>query len=142
MTRGRPKRREDHQAAIRARGLRATPARIAVLERLESSAVAMSHGDLVDIAPTAQDRTTIFRALLALAKVGLVHRVDVGDRVWRYKIVSISNDREPPATSFVCTSCGAVEEVRIRVVSTEQAPKSVRRGQFTLFVHGICDDCG
>ena len=145
--RGRSRRRDESReldeirAAIRNRGLRATPTRVAVLEELKRNAAAMSHADLVEVLSTIQDRTTIFRALIVLAKANLLYRVDVGDRVWRYKIASDSSDRKKPVTSFVCTSCGAVDEVKLRFVASEGAPRSVLRGAYTLFVHGVCDRC-
>src|SRR6204780_2529363 len=77
------------RTAVRAKGLRATPSRLAVLEMLRASDSPMSHGDVADrLASQAWDRATIYRNLTDLAEVGLARRTDVGDHVWRFEAVS------------------------------------------------------
>ena len=68
---------EETRAAVRAKGLRATPSRLAVLELLRASDSPMSHGDVADrLANQAWDRATIYRNLTDLAEVGLARRTD------------------------------------------------------------------
>src|SRR5436190_15542363 len=79
---------DELRAAVRAKGLRATPSRLAVLEMLRASDAPMSHGDVADrLASHAWDRATIYRNLTDLAQAGLVRRTDVGDHVWRFEAV-------------------------------------------------------
>src|SRR6476620_1139096 len=94
---------------VRAKGLRATPSRLAVLELLRVSDAPMSHGDVADrLASQAWDRATIYRNLTDLAEAGLARRTDVGDHVWRFEAVNA--DHEVAAhPHFVCTECGSVE---------------------------------
>src|SRR3569623_3491180 len=99
---------DELRGMVRAKGLRATPSRLAVLELLRASDSPMSHGDVADrLASQAWDRATIYRNLTAHAEAGLVRRTDVGAHVWRFEAVS-----EEPAGSahphFVCTECGTV----------------------------------
>src|SRR3569623_2403993 len=103
---------DELRSAARAKGLRATPSRLAVLELLRSSDTPMSHGDVADrLATQAWDRATIYRNLTALAEAGLVRRPDVGDHVWRFE--AVKDEREPGAhPHFVCTECGVVECLR------------------------------
>ncbi|HEY5950915.1 MAG TPA: transcriptional repressor, partial [Kofleriaceae bacterium] len=55
---------DELRSAVRAKGLRATPSRIAVLELLRASDAPMSHGDVADrLANQAWDRATIYRNL-------------------------------------------------------------------------------
>src|SRR3569623_908934 len=94
---------DELRSAVRAVGLRATPARRAVLELLRASDTPMSHGDVADrLATQAWDRATIYRNLTDLAEAGLVRRTDVGDHVWRFEAVSEEHagSAHPP---FVCT---------------------------------------
>ena len=80
---------DELRSAVRAKGLRATPSRLAVLELLRASDTPMSHGDVADrLATEAWDRATIYRNLTDLAESGLVRRTDVGDHVWRFEAVS------------------------------------------------------
>ncbi|MEO8553762.1 MAG: transcriptional repressor, partial [Kofleriaceae bacterium] len=100
---------EELRAAVRGKGLRATPSRLAVLELLRASDTPMSHGDVADrLASQAWDRATIYRNLTDLAEAELVRRTDVGDHVWRFEAVS---DEHASGTHphFVCTECGIVE---------------------------------
>src|SRR6476620_851300 len=90
---------------VRAKGLRETPSRLAVLELLRVSDAPMSHGDVADrLASQAWDRATIYRNLTDLAEAGLVRRSDVGDHVWRFEAVTEGHETAHP--HFVCTACG------------------------------------
>ena len=141
MTRTRPDPRDDVRAVLRARGLRATSARIDVLGILAAGSP-MSHSDLAAKLPLEHDRTTIFRVLSALVRARLVRRVDVGDRIWRYQRIA-DGDPSAPRASFVCTSCGTVEELEILrlAVPRTRVPRAVARREIELLVRGLCDAC-
>ncbi len=128
-----PARRNALRAELRARGLRATPARIDVLARVRASAVALSHADLARRLPPDHDRTTIFRALGALVRVRLLRRIDVGDRVWRFATAS---EATVPA-SFACRRCGRVTDLS-GIALDGDLPA---RGEIELVVFGHCDRC-
>ena len=133
------------RGAVRAKGLRATPSRLAVLDLLRSSDSPMSHGDVADrLASHAWDRATIYRNLTDLAEAGLVRRTDVGDHVWRFEAVSEHEAASHP--HFVCTECGAVEclpelELAMRRTSTSRPPRAVKQRQVEVHVRGLCDAC-
>jgi Fur family ferric uptake transcriptional regulator len=136
------------RSAVRAKGLRATPSRLAVLELLRASDAPMSHGDVADrLATQAWDRATIYRNLIDLAEAGLVRRTDVGDHVWRFE--AVTGDHEASAhPHFVCTECGAVEclpeielAVRASRSSRSKAPRAVKQRQVEVHVRGLCDAC-
>ncbi|NVB79158.1 MAG: transcriptional repressor [Kofleriaceae bacterium] len=134
---------DEIRAAVRAKGLRATPSRLAVLELLRASDAPMSHGDVADrLANQAWDRATIYRNLTDLAEVGLARRTDVGDHVWRFE--ATSGEHEATAhPHFVCTECGSVEclpEIEL-AVRRAKAPRSVKQRQVEVQVRGLCDAC-
>jgi Fur family ferric uptake transcriptional regulator len=135
--------RDDVRSAVRAKGLRATPSRVAVLELLRASDAPMSHGEVADrIASHGWDRATIYRNLADLAEAGLVRRTDVGDHVWRFEAVS---DEHAAASHphFVCTECGSVEclpEIEL-AVRRAKAPRAVKQRQVEVHVRGLCDAC-
>ena len=137
---------DELRTAVRAKGLRATPSRLAVLELLRSSDTPMSHGDVADrLASQAWDRDTIYRNLTDLAEAGLVRRTDVGDHVWRFEAVS---DEHAAAAHphFVCTECGTVEclpeiELAMRPATRGKPPRSVKQRQVEVHVRGLCDAC-
>ena len=139
---------DELRGSVRAKGLRATPSRLAVLELLRSSDAPMSHGDVADrLASEAWDRATIYRNLTDLAEAGLVRRTDVGDHVWRFEAIS---DHEAGAhPHFVCTECGSVEclpevELAVRASRTSarsRSPRAVKQRQVEVHVRGLCDAC-
>ena len=133
---------DEIRSAVRDRGLRATPSRLAVLELLRASDAPMSHGDVADrLASQPWDRATIYRNLTDLAEAGLARRTDVGDHVWRFEAVSDRHDASHP--HFVCTECGIVEclpelELTVRRAKT---PRAVKQRQVEVHVRGLCDAC-
>lgn len=133
---------DELRSAVRGKGLRATPSRLAVLELLRASDAPMSHGDVADrLASQAWDRATIYRNLTDLAEAGLVRRTDVGDHVWRFEAKSAHGQAQHP--HFVCTDCGTVEclpEIEL-VIGRARAPRAVRQRQVEVHVRGLCDAC-
>ena len=137
---------DELRGAVRAKGLRATPSRLAVLELLRASDSPMSHGDVADrladrVHGQAWDRATIYRNLTDLAEAGLVRRTDVGDHVWRFEALRQEHDASHP--HFVCTDCGTVEclpEIEL-VVRRAKAPRALKQRQVEVHVRGLCDAC-
>ncbi len=133
---------EEIRAALRTRGLRATPSRIAVVDVLRSAGAPMSHGDVAErLATQPWDRATIYRNLTDLASAGLARRTDVGDHVWRFE--AVTNDHDTAHPHFVCTECGTVEcmpEIEL-AVRRAKAPRAVRNRQVEVHVRGLCDAC-
>ena len=134
---------DELRTAVRGKGLRATPSRLAVLELLRSSDTPMSHGDVADrLASQAWDRATIYRNLTDLAEAGLVRRTDVGDHVWRFE--AVTDQHEAAAhPHFVCTECGTVECLPDLeyVVTRAKAPRAIRQKRVEVQVRGLCDAC-
>ena len=133
---------DELRSAVRARGLRATPSRLAVLDLLRASDAPMSHGDVADLlASETWDRATIYRNLTDLAEAGLARRTDVGDHVWRFEAVTADHDASHP--HFVCTECGTVEclpEIEL-AIRRAKAPRAVKQRQVEVHVRGLCDAC-
>jgi Fur family ferric uptake transcriptional regulator len=133
------------RARIRAAGLRVTPPRIAVLQRLHGGKSPSTHAEIVDaLAPAGWDRATIFRNLNDLADAGLLHRVDVGDHVWRFEMCEES---EPHAGGehphFVCNECGAVTclpDADVQVKS-RGGPRALKSKGLEVQIKGRCDRC-
>jgi Fur family ferric uptake transcriptional regulator len=132
--------RAELQQDVRAKGLRATPSRLAVLELLRLSDVPMSHGDVADrLSASSWDRATIYRNLTDLAEVGLVRRTDIGDHTWRFE----ANNGDHDHPHFVCIECGSVEclpEIEL-TVRRAKAPRAVKQRKVEVHVRGLCDTC-
>jgi Fur family transcriptional regulator, ferric uptake regulator len=134
---------------LRGAGLRATPARVAVLGVLRDGGSPMTHGEVADrLDGRGWDRATIFRNLVALVEAGFVRRTDVGDHVWRFETLA---DRGPGPSRghehahFLCTGCGEVTcmpELELKLPRRGQVPQSVRSRSVEVQLRGLCDDCG
>ncbi len=153
MARG--SRGKDHAAAkelararelLRASGLRATAARIAVLRVLGEATRPLSHADVCErLARESFDRATIYRNLVDLAEHGLVKRTDVGDHVWRFELRDEAHDEADAAhPHFVCSDCGKLEclpEAAIALHAVRGTPRALRDRDVEIQVRGRCDSC-
>jgi Fur family ferric uptake transcriptional regulator len=142
-----PKRTEslDAKAMIRSAGLRATHARIAVIEQLAASEGPKTHGDLVAAnAAGCSDASTWFRALNDLAEVGIVRRMELGDHVWRYELSVNSETTNSPHPHFLCVDCGQITCLTPIDLSPQlKANRTLRRiGEVTeVLLKGHCAEC-
>jgi Fur family transcriptional regulator, ferric uptake regulator len=133
---------EELKALSRAAGLRVTRQRLSVLAGMVAARRPLSHPELSAlIGPRDVDRTTVFRNLRALVRAGLVRRVDLGDRTWRFELTT----RKTPSALFKCTSC----RVEIVLANTRlvlgapraDIPRAVLRGRASLELMGRCNAC-
>ncbi len=137
--------RDALRQAIRAAGLRCTPARLTVLAELHRAARPTNHAELATLLePSGFDRATVYRNLIDLSEAGLVSRIDLGDHVWRFEVRNpdaAHNDEHP---HFVCTECGEVSCLPGVEVNITPAPGSKRSslGHVTeVLLKGRCVDC-
>jgi len=178
---------EAMRRALRSAGLRVTPTRLSTLrvmnaagEALDASAILTRV--LADSEPSnaaggapghaagegAIDRVTVYRTLNSFVEKGLAHKVDPGDRVFRFSLTDHArcedhkHDHEHP--HLVCDSCGSVRcmtdaQVFIQhkvpalgqrasksppppgpaTPPTPPTPRVLRQQDIT--VHGKCDAC-
>lgn len=157
---------------LRERGLRVTRSRLDVLRVLAGSPSPLQAQEVLEALSGAHaDRVTVYRTLNALVDHGLAHRIDPGDRVWRYGLLASAArrgghgqgadarngtgqaanagragvpDHEGHA-HFVCDDCGTIrclEDATIRV-SLNSKPDSERFKitQKDVFLHGTCERC-
>jgi len=129
--------KDELRTAIRGAGLRATHQRVAVLGVLVAGTAPMSQVEVAARLVRARDRSTIYRNLTALAGAGLVDRVDVGDRVWRFEL------HRPRHPHFVCVRCSAVTCLAAVELAGNRvrAPRALERGEFEVYLRGVCDKC-
>jgi Fe2+ or Zn2+ uptake regulation protein len=93
-----------YATALRDRGFRATYGRVALLEALAVARKPISVEEAAKAIKGKLDLVNTYRALEALAKAGLVRRVDVGHRHMHYAIADIVSGKH--AHQFVCVGCG------------------------------------
>jgi Fur family transcriptional regulator, ferric uptake regulator len=135
---------DELRQEIRARGLRATPSRIAVLETLRAIEQPISHAEVAArLDQRGWDPATLYRNLMDFAEAGLVRRSDLGDHVWRFELKRGAHDTSAHP-HFVCTACGTMECLPVieLVIPRGKAPRAVRQRRVEVHLRGLCDACG
>ncbi len=138
--------RQEISTILRSKGLRATSARIAVWQALADCAGPVSHQELTNnLSDMGLDKSTIFRGLQDMTEAGLLHRMELGDHVWRYELVREGSQYGPREDEhshphLLCTDCGSVLCLNHDDVSIEISPELGK--VVDVFVKGQCKDCG
>ena len=125
-------------------GLRRTIARTHLLQCLASQPTPRTQMEVSDLlAAHGFDASTIFRGLNDLVEAGLVNRIDVGDRIWRFEYRNDGpegvGDRERHP-HIVCTRCGRIDCLSpglIRTVDDSLAEWAIEDVVFK----GCCKTC-
>jgi len=138
-----PDQSESIKIAIREVGLRATPARIATLNLLHNASSPLTHAEVSEeLQDLGVDKATVFRNLNDMASAGLLRRTELGDRVWRFELVSENDDHNSAHPHFVCVDCGTVscmEQIKLTAGSMRQSQEF---GEVTeILLRGHCNDC-
>ena len=134
---------ESIKLAIRETGLRATPARIATLRLLHEATSPMTHAEVAEeLQDLGVDKATVFRNLNDMATAGLLRRTELGDRVWRFELISDEDGHGSAHPHFVCVDCGTVscmDEIKLTAGSLRLSQKF---GEVTeILLRGHCNDC-
>ena len=104
----------------------------------------MSHEQIMSKLPEGiHDRASIWRILSDLSDTGLLRRMDLGDRVWRYELLDACRAVTDDHAHFFCEKCGTVSclpplEIRER---GGELPTVLRGANFQVRVAGSCSDC-
>ncbi len=132
-------RRTLHEA-----NMRATGARLAVMDLLRSASTPLSHGEIADLLHDGPwSRATLYRNLIDLEKAGLVRRTQLGEPVWRFEDAAKEHGvRSHP--HFLCSSCGrmiCLPGLTLRPAGADGCREAIEQGGFEIQLRGRCDDC-
>lgn len=153
MARGHAPQPDPSADLLRGAGLRVTEVRLGVVRALAKSQAAgrtLLAADVAAALPSA-DRVTVYRTLNTLVEAGIAHRVDPGDRIFRFGLTDHAHcsaehhDHEHP--HLVCESCGVVQCLDDAVVTITPRGgghaatwRHIRQQHVTL--RGMCERCG
>lgn len=142
---------------LREHGLRATGPRMEVLRVLSASPSPMTAQEVIDMAATSAgagaqeepaDRVTVYRTLASFVDAGLAHRMDPGDRVWRFGLLRACGEdahEHHGHAHFVCDACGVIrclDDATINVsLKGRGAEQRLRIKQQDVYLHGTCESC-
>lgn len=127
--------------SLKAKKLRVTPQRFAVyanlLSRTDHPTADQILGDLNKNAPTSS-QATVYSALQALRKVGLVREVLLEPGVCRYDANVGSHHH------FRCRCCGVIEDIpweTFEPFNVQALRPGIKAERYEVTVEGICDRC-
>lgn len=128
---------------LRSAKLRVTGARLAVLRALTEAPLPISAQDVLERAEAVDaDRVTVYRTLNSLVDARLAHRMDPGDRVWRYGLLGEEHDQH---AHFVCDTCGAIRCLADATINVSFKGRGSREKfrvtQQDVYLHGSCEGC-
>lgn len=127
---------------IHERGARATPARLAVMQLLETADQALSHHDIeTALADAGFDRVTLYRVLDWLEQVGLAHRTVDAQRVFRFSVAAVNTPSHSNHAHFRCDDCGKVYCLEEVPVASPALPAGFSGTAVELSVTGHCARC-
>jgi Fur family ferric uptake transcriptional regulator len=130
---------------IRGAGLRSTQARLAILRRLRDNDGPLTHAQMTEELESRDfDKATIYRSLVEMAEAGLLTRMELGDRVWRYELRRASPAEQPEHLHFLCVDCGKIECLDGTSVATAltSSIRSAANGTISeVLLKGHCQQC-
>lgn len=136
---------QDLRTQLRERGLRATSARVRVLQCLLGADGPLTHPEVHQLlVDGGLDRATVYRNLLDLTEAGLLRRSDLGDHVWRFEPLSPGHGEGALHPHFLCTHCGSVTclpDGSIRIEAPRGTPRALRKKSLEIQLRGLCDAC-
>jgi Fe2+ or Zn2+ uptake regulation protein len=123
--------------------LRATPARIAVMQLLEKTTTpvdAQMIKDYLDEAKIATDPATVFRIMGMFMEKGLVKQVSFNEGKFRYELAS-----KPDHHHLVCNNCGKIEDFSDCAIPELESDIKKKKGfkveSHALEFYGLCTKC-
>ena len=136
--------RQEVRSLVRAQGMRATGARIDVLVVLHEAAGPRTHEQIMEaLRGGVYDKASVWRILADLTDVGILRRMDLGDRIWRYELKDTCRTIIDDHPHFLCEACGEVSCLPALEVRAKDGalPAALRGAAFRVRVMGRCASC-
>ena len=133
--------RQEMRAMLKKHNLRVTSSRMSVLMAMHERKGPMTHQELIGMLPEGSfDKASIWRVLANLAEIGLLTRMDLGDRVWRYELIDHCRPIAEKHPHFLCNACGMVRCLPM-VSLNDKLPKELEGVELQIRVTGRCVKC-
>lgn len=133
----------DCKQELRSADLKATPARLAILQLLEDTQTPLDTATIINFLNKKNiktDQATVFRIINMFTDKGLTRQIQLNEGKFRYELSS-----KPDHHHFICEKCGAIEDIsdcNIEKLEKEIAQKKnllVKRHSLEFF--GVCSLC-
>lgn len=133
----------DHKDELKGVALKATPARLAVLDYLETAKKPL---DIVSIFENLKRRkinadiATVFRIINIFTDRGLTRKIEFHEGKFRYEIASAFDHHH-----FICENCGVIEDISDCNIESLESEISKKKGllikKHSLEFFGLCKNC-
>lgn len=132
------------ESTLRSQGYRITPIRTAILSRFTSREAPLSAIDIKNALRREGiplNKTTVYRELSSLKKVGIIKEIILGDRTRRYEMADGDHHHH-----LVCVRCKNVEDVPLKEDLDNEEYWISRFKHFKVQSHsleffGVCAKC-
>lgn len=104
----------------------------------------MTHEQVMAGLPSGvYDKASIWRILADLSEAGVLRRMDLGDRVWRYELHDSCRSVAQNHSHFLCEDCGEVSCLPPLVLRTPEGsfPEALVGAELRVRVTGRCAGC-
>jgi Fe2+ or Zn2+ uptake regulation protein len=126
----------DFKELLREKGLKVTPQRLAILERLEERGH-LSVEELFEILqlqfPTLS-LATVYKNLHLLSERGVIAELPIRNR-HKFEI------EKGPHSHFVCEKCGKVVDLPVTPNLSTQVEEEFPGYRWELYLYGLCEEC-
>ena len=115
-----------------------------MLVALHEQRAPMTHEQVMATLPSgAYDKASVWRILSDLADAGILRRMDLGDRIWRYELLDACRTVTDDHPHFLCEDCGEVSCLPPLEVRAKDGvlPEILRKADFRVRVTGKCASC-
>lgn len=130
------------QERLQAAGLKRTRGRVAVLAVLLRCRRPLTPQEICDRMDTGFNRVSVYRSLHTFSRAGLVHRVEAGDRLWRFAVCKHERHSVHCHPHFTCRSCGMVECLTgVALPLLDHLSPGYRVEEQEVYVRGLCANC-
>jgi len=134
---------KDIATILHEAGLKFTTGRAALLELLRDFGRPLTQEEISDrLTDLNFNRVSIYRALASFLETGIVHRIDSGDRVWKFAYCNCGRHHEHRHPHFICRSCGKVECLQGVKLPRYIGPTNgylIEEQEF--YLRGLCPKC-
>ncbi|MCH5245882.1 MAG: transcriptional repressor [Muribaculaceae bacterium] len=135
----------DYEHIMESAGLRPSPVRVMVIKALDLAEGPISSADIERVLETV-DRSSIGRALTAMAECGIVHTVDDGSGSMKFELchccghcnVNHHNDLHP---HFRCRICGKTFCFDLIDIPVIKLPDGFVGESINYVIKGTCPKC-
>ena len=133
----------DHIETLKKSGLKATNARLAILEYFQKKTMPVDVAEIEQILQTQKvnaDQATVYRILNKFVESGILHRVEFHEGKFRYEMASL-----PHHHHAICIQCGSVQDIAdcdtsgIEKLLKKKMSFDVKTHNLEFF--GLCSKC-